>query len=212
MTKTETETKPAVPPLTPEDRLVGLSERLWMPVSQLLGLVAAVALQLAALGTVGPIATLAGAGAGAALFFALIRRRDPRWLNRPRLFSLAGSTFGGMGLLGALAYLGCLWLIPEKMGEVVQHPFKAALAFGLIAAVVGGICTVIVGDLFAWRTGGYKGEPPPKRPRRAGSTRDEDDDEDYDDEDYDDEDYDEDLDDEERVSARRGQRGAAEQG
>lgn len=189
-TSPEKKPAPAVPPLSPEDKRIGPGARVAMPVSQLLGMAAAVAAQLGATGTVGPIATLAGAGVGAALFFALIRRREPRWLNRPRLFSLGGSTFAVMGVLGGLAYLASLRIFPEKMGEVVEHPAKAALAFGLIAAVIGGICTVIVGDLFAWRTGGYGGEPPLKRPRRPGAVQpaEEPDEDDYDDDDYDDDD------------------------
>jgi hypothetical protein len=155
----------------PDDARVGYGERLWLLLGQLCGGAAAVAAQLALFGEVGPMATVAGVGLGAALVFW---RGVARGLTRARLFGLARSSFVGCGVAGGALYGLCLWAWPARMGEAAAHPWRAVAAFALLAAAVGGITAVIVGDLFAWRAGGYEGEPPrppPARPPRHKKSR-----------------------------------------
>lgn len=148
---------------------MGVGPRVLLPSLQFVTAAAAVALQVSFFGGVGPLGTATGAGVGAAAFFWAMQRREATWINRPRVLSLGVSTFGVMGVLGALCYLACLTWIPQHMGSVVEHPVRAVFAFGLMAAMMGGILAIVVGDLFAWRAGGYHGEAPLKAPRRPGT-------------------------------------------
>ncbi len=137
---------------------VSIGDRMGLAFGQLGGAAASIGLQLLVMGSIGPIATVIGVCLGGALFFARQGHVRPGWLTRPRLFKLAAGSLVQLGLLGGALYLELIFHSPQSMGNLIEHPYKASAVFALLCAVVGGISTVIVGDLFAWRRGGYTGE------------------------------------------------------
>ncbi|MGK0361301.1 MAG: hypothetical protein ACI9U2_003619 [Bradymonadia bacterium] len=119
--------------------------------SSVLGSVAATGLQVAIVGTVGPVATWMGMLAGA--FFYFWRSRDVR----PSRAVMLGTAAWGAFKAGAIC--AALFGIAVAAGWLsVKNTPATLFVLGIASTFGAGVAHVLAGDLIVWRGGGYGGE------------------------------------------------------
>jgi hypothetical protein len=114
------------------------------------------ALQWALVGHVGPVSAMLGGLLGSLGFWVSLRRWCWSALRRRQLIRLGLESGLWLGSLGLLLSWAGVWS-PAAERSALEGA-ATLTAHGLLGFLLGIICTVLGGDLVAWRTGGYAGE------------------------------------------------------
>lgn len=112
-------------------------------------------LQMLLWGAVGPLMTCFGCVAGALAYFFARRRKEPDWLVRSRLMSLARKSSFVLSLVIAGLYSTALLMELKGLEDAIAHPFGAITGIAVVGWVLCFVVIVLSGDTVAWITGGY---------------------------------------------------------
>ena len=121
-----------------------------------LGLSLISALQWTLVGHVGPVSAMLGGLVGSLAFWVGLRRWCWSALRRRQMLRLGVESGLWLGLVGLLfAWLGVFGSTVERSS---MEGAATLTAYGVLGFLLGVICTVLGGELVAWRTGGYADE------------------------------------------------------